>query len=305
MWLEQEKFREIDHAVVKGERRGLSRLLSELFHPENQKFPKNPTLCPKCQKTLERKMHPYLEYFVQACPDRHGAWISPEVSDKLKQFVSEQITLATKKKQAVQLVIALAVGMVLFPLLSQTAPWLARFSSNPDNKISEQHWPERSFENFPELPIKESTINNPDEMLYLTQVLRLLETGASNRMNIDAVLHTRRSEEKYWKAFGVYQEKHQEFLMKLRLLFVPESLREFHAKVETAAQAQLEFYAAFIQAKIQDPSLGLQGMLNHPALQTCNRELLSAFDGIQKQYPNLDAQSRQAIEGRLCWFDIV
>lgn len=304
MWLEQEKFREIDHAVVKGEKRGLSRLLAELFHPENQKFPKSLTLCPKCQKPLVRKMQPYLEYFVQACPDRHGAWISPEVSAKLKQFVSEQMMLAAKKKQAVQLIAALVAGMIIFPLLTQSLPWIFK-SPKLESKIGENYWPERNFETFPGLPAMGGTIENPEEILYLSQVLRLLELGASNRMNMDAVLKTRRSEEKYWDAFAVYQEKNREILSKLRLLSSPEPLQEFHAHLQTAALAQLEFYAAFVHAKVEDSSADLKTQLNHPALETCNRELTAAFEALQKHYPNLDAQSQQAIQGRLAWFNIL
>jgi hypothetical protein len=306
MWLEQEKFREIDHAVVKGERRGLSRLLFELFHPENQKFPKNPTLCPKCNKTLVRKMHPYLEYFVQACPDRHGAWISPEVSLKLRQFVSEQMLIATKRKQALQFLLALFLGLLCFSLLAQSPRWISNWLPNyEDLKVGEKYWPQREFRNFPSLPLKESSIDNAEEIFYVSQVLELLEDAASNRMNMDTVLKTRRSGERYWKAFEIYQQKQYEFLGKLRVMTVPEPLKEFHGHIETAAEAQLEFYGAFVHEKAQNASIGLQDMLGHPALKICNQSLLSAFDFIQKHYPNLDMTTRQAVESRLCWFDVI
>lgn len=305
MWLEHEKFREIDHAVVKGERRGLSRLLAELFHPENQKYPKDPTRCPKCQKTLVKKMDSYLEYFVQACPDRHGAWMSPEVSAKLQQFVNEQILLAHKKKQALQFFGILAVVLLFFSFANRGTDWLSETFFHPDMKISEKYWPDRDFRIFPDFPIKESKINSPEELLYLTQLLKLLEDGASNRINMDAVLKTRRSEEAYWKAFQHYELKHAEFMSRFRLLSVPEGLKPFHQKIETAAMAQLEFYGAFTQEKIGNPSLDLDGMLHHPALQTSNRELLSAFDSFKQYYPELDTQSQQAVEGRICWFDVV
>lgn len=305
MWLESEKFREIDSAVVKGERHGLSRLLSELFHPENQKYSAKMTVCPKCQKPLVRKMHPYLEYFVQACPDRHGVWMSPEVSDKLKQLVSEQMRIATQKKQALRFLIGAVAGMILFSVLTHGIKWL-RFSPDAQNlRISENYWPERDFSTLPSLSIKGSVIQDSADLLYLSQVLKLLENGASNRLNMEAVLQTHRSEEKYWKAFEVYQREHAEFLAKLRMLSAPAPLQAFHSKLETSAQAQLEFYAALIQEKVENRSTALQDMLDHPALKVCHRELLSAFDLIQQAYPNLDPPTRQAIESRLCWFDVI
>lgn len=306
MWLEQEKFSEINHAVVKGERNGLSRLFSELFHPDNQKYSnKNLTVCPKCQKALVRKMHPYLEYFVQACPDRHGAWMSPEVSDKLKQFVSEEMQVAGQKKKTLQFLGVLGAAIIVLSLITHSPQW-QRFSAHSQElKIGDTEWPQRDLSDFPKLAIQEGSISNPEELLYLTQSLRLLETGISNRMNMETVLQTRRSPEKYAKALRVYQRIHEDFLMKWQILPVPETLKTFHSHIESAAQAQMEFYTVFAEAKSRDRAADLSQMLHEPSFKTCNRELLNAIDFIQQHYPQLDSQTRAAIQTRLSWFDVI
>ena len=306
MWLEKEKFQEIDHVVVKGEGRSLSRLLSELFHPENQKHSPNPKVCPTCQKTLVRKMHPYLEYFFHVCPDRHGAWMSPEVSDKLKQMVGEQILAAAKKKNAVRFLAAMLAGFILMSFLARSPQWMAQRSlQSEDSKIGADYWPARDFSQFPALPVKESGIDDASELLYLTQVLEILEEGASNRLNIEAVLRTKRSEENYWAAFGIYQRRQMGFINKLQLLSVPDSLKEFHENIQKAAEAQMAFYAGFTDEKVKNHSVQLKDRLNQSTLQVCNRKLLAAFEIFKKQYPLLDLQTREAVEKRLCWFDIV
>ena len=98
MWLEEGKFQALGSAVLKGERRSLTRIFSEIFHPENHAS-RALTQCPTCQKTLVKKMHPYLEYFLQSCPDRHGAWLSPEVSRKIRDLAYEQLHTSESKKR--------------------------------------------------------------------------------------------------------------------------------------------------------------------------------------------------------------
>ncbi len=116
MWLENKKFYEIGHAVCKGERSLLGRLMSELWHSENQNLRKL-TLCPRCYKPLIHKMLPDLEYFVLACPDQHGAWMSPEVSVKLRHLIKDLISENTARFSRLKILTPLSLAALILTLL--------------------------------------------------------------------------------------------------------------------------------------------------------------------------------------------
>ncbi len=306
MWLEPEKYRQIDRVVCRGEKRGLSRILFEFFHPENQKQLKNPSVCPKCQKPLERKMLPYLEYFIHACPDQHGAWITPEVSAKIRDMMSQQMYIATRRAQSLRFLAWFGLTLLVTVLLSDMPAWMKRFQETYEtSKIGESFWPQRSFDAFPPFSSKASGIQNEEEAAYFSQLVPILEEGASNRLNMEAVLKTRRSEDQYWAVFQIYQKRQQEMLSVLRSVHVPGKLQTFHERLLRAGDSQITFYASFLQEKIKNASVTLNDMLSHAALRTCNRELLQAYDDFLKLYPDVNPQFQQALESRLCWFDIV
>lgn len=307
MWLENEKVREIDTAVYTGERGRLHRVFSELFGSEA-----NPrevlTQCPTCHKPLVRKSLSYLEYLVNACPDRHGVWMSPEVSGKLKNFVSEQIASKTKKQKLIFSAGILAL-VILISGLSENNFWKtvmkSWFGKMSEKSISADYWPMRSFERFNPLPQEIPALESQEEFNYLQRAIALLEGAASNRMNLDAVLKTNRSEEEFLDIFKVYQENHLIFMGEWKRMSVPDPLRRFHAEVLGAAEAELVFYTDFMQRKIEDEKVDMGRLMRHPSREESNRRLVKAFSVLRQTYPNLDSQSAEAIETRLCWFDIV
>lgn len=305
MWLANDKFKEFHSALLKGEPGRLLTLFTELFHPDNQTS-KNLTVCPQCQKTLEHKMHPYLEYFVHACPDRHGAWMSPDVSDKVRDLLASQITQSSRRRKVFRGFLAMAAGFAAMVLLSSgPATFSQIWNRYHEMRIGSGYWPDYQFQALPPISEENSSIKNAGERKYLVQIAGLLETGASNRINLDKTLKMRRSAESYAAAFEVYRKSHQELLMKLRSVYIPKKLSAFHSALQKGAEAQLVFYAAFTQEKMKHPRTSFEKWLPHPALRACNKELLSAYDLLIKMYPEMETPIRQGLESRLCWFDII
>lgn len=134
MWLENQKFREIGHAVCKGERSLLGRLMSEVWHPENQN-PRRLTLCPRCHKPLVHKMLPDLEYLVLACPDQHGAWMSPEVSGKLQHLIKDMISENSARFSRLGILGPLSFAALILTLLLHTALFFYKLELEKAKKI--------------------------------------------------------------------------------------------------------------------------------------------------------------------------
>lgn len=305
MWLANDKFKEFNRAVLRGEPRRFLSLFAELFHPDNQSA-KDLTVCPQCQKTLERKMHPYLEYFVHACPDRHGAWMSPDVSNKVRDLFASQITQYHRRRRVFLGLMAAAAGFAVMLLLAN-GPSAVKQSWNrySESKIGAGYWPAHEFVTLPVLTEENTSIKSSMERQYLTQIGNLLENGASNRMNLDKTLKMSKSSEDYAAAFEVYRKNHQELLMKLRSFYIPQPLNEFHSAVQKGAESQLVFYAAFTEEKMKNPRASLADWMAHPALKACTKELMGAYEILLKIYPQMDTAASRALESRLCWFDIV
>ncbi len=306
MWLETEKVREIDTAVYTGERGKLHRVFSDLFGTEGPR--EILTTCPTCHKPLVRKSLSYLEYLVSACPDRHGVWMSPEVSVKLKDFVREQIATRAKKQRLI-LFAGIFAAIFLLSALSENnywkdlgGKWFGRIS---EKTISADYWPMRSFERFNPLPPEIPALKTQEELGFFREAVALLEGAASNRMNLDAVLKTSRPEEEYLDVFKIYQENHLIFMDKWKMMRLPEKLRRFHAEVLGAAEDELVFYTDFVRKKIEDESIDLGRLMRHPSREESNRKLVKAFSILRQTYPNLDSATLEAVETRLCWFDIV
>ncbi len=300
MWLENEKFKEIDQAVSRGERQNLLRILAEFFHPDNQTKQK-PSTCPRCQKPLQRKMLSYLEYFVHACPDRHGAWMSPEVSEKVRNLVHEQVIAEAQKRSSFQWMmtgIVFLIGILIWGYL----PYLNRSAQTPVKTSSME--PAEFF-----LPLSQEEIlnnfENPEHAAYLQQVLSLLEFGAVNRMEIEQSLKGSHPFEEKTKQFEIYRKKHDQLLSKLQVIPVPEAFAPLHERLLQAAKAQIAFYAIWLEEQSKRGSVDLQTMLTHSALQKCHEALLQAYAFLLSSYPNLDPSLQESIRSRFSWFDII
>lgn len=159
MWLENQKFREIGHAVCKGQRPLLGRLMSELWHPENQNLRKL-TLCPRCHKPLVHKMLPDLEYFVLACPDQHGAWMSPEVSVKLRHLIKDLISQNSARFSRLKILTPLSLAALILTLLLHSALFFYKLEVEKVKKTTPET-PSPSHEAFEKRLYQQVILNKP------------------------------------------------------------------------------------------------------------------------------------------------
>ena len=119
MWLENNKYREIRSALHAGASSRLGKILEEIPLVEKGIAP---TRCPTCHKELKRSTLPYLEFFVAACPEFHGWWLSPESVRKMRQFIAEQVSLAFGKAQRMRILAAFLVAFFGTIFLSYALP---------------------------------------------------------------------------------------------------------------------------------------------------------------------------------------
>lgn len=297
MWLDTEKFRELGSAICKGERKSLSRYMRELFHPENQ-FSLKMTACPTCHKPLVGKMLPDLEYFVQACPDRHGAWMSPEVSAKVREMVSRQFFISTRRWESLKLAAkCLFAGFAIVFLLN-----LSQMSAKNKIPQSEAEEAPAAQNILPAFSAESSNLPSAEEKRYVTNLLALLEEGAANRVEMNLRFKAPHSVQEGEKVFTDYLKKQRALISRMHAAEVPAALNEFHQKLIRAAEAQVVFFAEWAQ---RETSQNFENMLRHPALQACHREIVDAANLFGQIYPDIDTPTLLALEKRLSWFDII
>jgi hypothetical protein len=312
MWIEGDRLQVIDSALEGSRRDDVDRLLADILKSGAGQG-QIPTTCPTCRRDLVRNALPGVGLYVSACPDRHGAWMTSDVVETLRRFVGEHATLAAKKRHQLRLLNRLLVvfGVVTLAAVPLTYPErtmmmiVGAADSFYNNRVSETYWPSRGWLYKTAIPTKNSSIDVHDELLYFHRLLTLLDDGITNRLNIDGVLQTRRSETEYGALYDVYRGKQLVVLEQLRRKDAPDQLKPIHARVITATEQQIEFYRAFVDAKLKDPSMDLGRMLGDPALRRANQELLTAWAEIRRLYPNLDVETSEAIERHLCGFDII
>lgn len=312
MWIASDRLQLIDAALEGGRRDDVDRLLADILTSDAAPG-RIPTVCPSCRRDLIRNPLPAVGLYVSSCPDRHGAWMTADVVETLRGFVAEHATLAAKKRHQLRvlnrLLIVLAVVVPVAVLLTYPERVIMTIvravDSFYDHRVSETHWPARGWLYKTAIPTKGSAIDVHDELEFFHGLLSILDDGITNRLNIDGVLKTRRPQVDYEALYDVYRSRQLDVLERLRRLEVPDRLRPIHARLIVATDQQIRFYGTFVDAKLQDPSIDLGRMLGDPALKTANRELLTAWAEIKRLYPNLDAETGQAIESHLCGFDII
>lgn len=309
MWINSSQFQKIDRFLVSGAR-GLtfSGELSSTLLEARQVGINDVKNCPVCRKDLERRVLPYMEVFIQACPNGHGVSMPEEVFSQISQLVKKQgvswipAKLANLDSRSLQSL--LFIGMLLALM---AAPALMPKSSEPvaESKAKAHSlWGERQVE--PALfPAMDSAIQNSEEWQYLEDSMFLIKEGIANRLNIQEALESSDSLEKIADVFSVYESKQQDFLIKLNAIHVPPALRKFHEKMILATVSQIDFYAAFTTQKLSSKSTTLASMLDHQALHLSNQNLLAAYSEIKKVYPSMNAATDTAIYERLSAFDII
>src|SRR5262245_31349019 len=125
MWVEQTGLAEIDTKLRYGDTDEVYQLLREVLSA-----PAVPTAvpvcCPTCRRDLVRQPLAIAGLFGSACPEGHGAWLSPEVADSLRALVGHRA--ADGRRHRIALLGAL-VGLSLIGLAILS--WPQRPSAPP------------------------------------------------------------------------------------------------------------------------------------------------------------------------------
>lgn len=312
MWFQKSVFDKFQSVLRLGSLKEADRILVGALESE-PRVEAPPNTCPHCRKGLIRQALPYLELFVNACPEKHGFWMTPENSSGLKKFIREQMGEEMRRKNKVRLLRSFFAGfatVIIFHLLTPLAGNLqllrqTKLRHAENARIGTGYWPQRDRSYLQEISAKQSAIDNLDELIYFKDWSDLMQENISNRMNMDAVLQTRRSEEEYTMILAFYLRKQSAVLERLNAMQVPEKLKTFHRHIADSLKAQMRFYTAFTYEKSRDPEMSLDRLLKHPDLAECSRELHEAMSEAVGIYPQMDGPARQAIERRLCWADII
>lgn len=191
------------------------------------------------------------------------------------------------------------------PTSQKKATTTSTFKAPDSSHISKDHWPQTSFEGWLPLPIKESVIDHHEELSFFMAWTQVMEEGINNRYNMVTVLNSRRDKNDYWEMFSIFEAKQKKFISNLQKLDVPERLRNFHTQVVDASLYQINLYAKWTEKKAVNPSAKLDEFLNDVNLKRCNELLWAAYYEFQRLYPNRDKPTNDAIEMRLCQFDVI
>ncbi|MBI4255745.1 MAG: hypothetical protein HY616_11795 [Candidatus Rokubacteria bacterium] len=308
MWFEPGRVQALGAALHDGRGDEVDRLLKDIF--AGRAAEDVPATCPTCRRDLVRTPLADCDLFVSACPEQHGAWLSRAEGERLQALVGTHAVARARKRHVLRIllvVLAAVWGVVLLAWGADpiTRSAVALIEDLEARRITATNWPERDWSGWYPLPVKESAIDRPDELLYFHELLPLLEAGADNRVNMHRVLTSRRTADEYTALHDLYRRRQADVLGKLNALAVPERLAEIHRRVVSATEQQIAFFGAFVEAKAKDPETDLRRMLPHPALQTTSRELHTAWDLVRRMYPGLDRDTSDAIESRLCQFDVI
>jgi len=317
MWVEQTGLTQIDTKMRYGAAAEVDRLLQDLL--ASPASPSTvPVGCPTCQRDLIRQSLAIGALFVSACPNGHGAWLSPETAESLRALVGTRAT--TQRRQRLTVIgVGAVLSIALFviwtsrpgqeapapPAPAQEAAAPAAIDRIDNAALSEEQWPERRWPGARPIPLKESRIDVHEELLYFDQLLGVLAAGISNRLNMEGVLAVPRAPERYGALYDVYRRRQENVLDQLRRLQAPARLQPMHEQIVRATEQQIAFYGDFARAKAADATTDLRRLLGHPALREQNRALLDAWGRVQRLYPDLDTATREAIYYHYCGFDTV
>ncbi|HUK62736.1 MAG TPA: hypothetical protein VLV15_05360, partial [Dongiaceae bacterium] len=285
-----------------------------------------PGSCPTCHRELVRHQLAGAGLPASACPDGHGAWLSPDVAEALRGLVDRRTATAHRRELA--LVSAMA-GFSLIVLTILTLPSLPRGTlpaPTPETSraapvsvaptpiaservdeaaLSETYWPERRWPGARPIPLKESHLDVYEELRYFDQLMELLEMGITNRLNMEGVLVVDRPPARYTALYEVYRQRQGEVLDRMRQLAVPGRLQPVHEPIVRATERQIAFYGEFARAKTRDHTTDLRRMLAHPTLREQNEALHEAWARVNELYPDLDQPTHQTIYHHLCGFDTI
>jgi hypothetical protein len=311
MWIDGGRLAAIDQAL-EDDRSAVDRLLADVAAGAATQR-EALSACPVCRRDLVRQPLAATGVYASRCPADHGAWAPDAALQALQRFVETHASREARARRRLRVLtrvflVLLVAAPIVVVASAGTGPWvngvLTLVQWRQDRSVSVTHWPDRAWMLPGDIPTKGSAIDVHAELLYFDRLVRVLKVGASNRLNMDGALNARRRPDEYVAIHGAYRERQLRVLADLQALAVPPRLAEIHAHVVRAAEAQIVFYGAWTDAKVNDPSVDLAAMLTHPAVRQANAELLTAWGLIQKTY-QLDPATRDVLYGTLCAFDVI
>jgi hypothetical protein len=314
MFIQEQRFQALGAADERERVAEVDRLLADMLAGAGAQAGV-PTSCPLCRRDLERQPLAATGVYASRCPDGHGAWAPADGVEALRRFVDAHASAAARTRARLRvltrvLLIAAVAAPVVFALSYGPEAWAKAIVATVDwyynRQVSPTSWPDRRWVFTPfSIPTKGSSIDDHAELLYFDRLLEALNSGISNRLNMDGVLASGRDPRQYRPIYAMYRERQMRVLADLGRLPVPDRLQSVHAHILRATEHQIEFYGAWAEARARDRSIGLAQMLGHPALRQANKELLTSWSTIRQLYPRLDGETSSAIEMHLCAFDVI
>jgi hypothetical protein len=311
MWIDGGRLAAIDQALEHGPSE-VDRLLADvLAGADTQRDVLS--VCPGCRGDLVRQPLGATGVYASRCPAGHGAWAPDAALHALQRFVETHASAEARARRRVRLLtrvflVLLAAAPIVVVAAGGSGAWRDGVGTlvqwHQDRSVSPTHWPDRGWMLPGDVPTKGSVIDVHAELVYVDGLVRLLKTGATNRLNIDGALGTRRDAREYTALYETYRGRQQRVLADLRALPAPARLAEIHGRVVRAAEAQIVFYGAWTEARAKDPAIDLARMLPHPAARQSNEELLGAWEGLQRTY-RLDRETWEVLYRTLCAFDVI
>jgi len=125
MWIEQTGLAEIDTKIRYGASAEVDQLLREVLTGAAVPSPV-PVCCPACRRDLVRQPLAIDGLFGSACPEGHGAWLSPEVAESLRALVGDRAADGRRRRL---LVLGALAGVSLLGLA--VLSWPQRPASPP------------------------------------------------------------------------------------------------------------------------------------------------------------------------------
>jgi Zn-finger nucleic acid-binding protein len=294
MWLTGTSLERIDSALGRGPATEVDRLLAEILAGASATEP-TPTTCAVCRRDLTRGRLAHSPVLIYSCPEGHGSWLDRAGVTALQRLLQQRAqpdpapapaaapapaSLAERRRRLLTALLMASLAALAFTfVLAPPPPRIDRTVAGPSPMTAE-------------------------ERRYFAELTVLLDDGIANRRHVDSVLKSEASAEAYTAAFEIYRARQDGFLRRLDALSVPTRLAPAHDAIRRAAERQVGFYRDFKDARIRDPR-DLPNLLGHPDLRESDYDLHRAWDLIRQTYPVLDPRLAEAIERRLCSFDIV
>ena len=304
MWIEENKINTIENLL--NSRAELEPILVQVM---NDRITPMPEFCPHCGKKPANKRYEGLGVSLKACPDGHGAWLTPKVAENILDFMDSmdhETPTPPNRNRVFLRVFVIVVTFFIGFVLSYREDILKNKSTAviPSPKVSSQNWPSRIFKNWYPLP---ENIPNMDsqELAYWKVWCATMEIGITNRMNVQEALDNDNQVDEYSAINDKYKQSQQYMVQLLSVLYPPERLKPFHQFVISAAQDQMRFYEDYAAARAKNRNLKFKDFREDVNLIAVDKKLWDAYHYFQSLYPSRDKATNDAVERRLAWFDII